>query len=94
MSIPVTMTTYKRADGHGIGGEYGWVTDMESVDADADGADEPIEFVEEVWVRQSVRTFQRPVCSECDEPATHWGLCRQHAMLDDPDSFKDEAGPA
>ncbi len=63
-----TMTTYKRADGDLICGEFGWVADIEYFDDD----DEPTELVEEVWVRQSVRTFtkrpsnyeQCPLCGE------------------------------
>lgn len=87
------MTTYKRADREMIAGEYGWVTEMESVEAEAYDAHESIEFVEEVWTLQSRRTFLLPVCGagdDCQEPIKFWGLCEKHAREDDPSAFEDE----
>lgn len=92
MTDATTMTTYKRADGEMIAGEYGWVTEMESVAAEAEDAEESIEFVEEVWTLQSRRTFIFPVCGAdgCQEAIQFWGLCEKHAREDDPDSFTAE----
>lgn len=64
----VIKTTYKRADGDLICGEFSYVEDLEYFEDD----DEPTELVEEVWVRQSVRMFtQRPLgdeqCPLCGE---------------------------
>jgi hypothetical protein len=84
------MTTYKRTDGGYIAGEYEWVGAPDYLDAEAE--DEPVEFVEEVWVRESARTFTLPTCRECDETATHWGLCEKHARQDDPSYFHFEGG--
>lgn len=61
-----TMTTYKRADGELIGGEFGWVADPEYFEDD----DEPTQIVEEVWALQSTRTVWAPdrgYCIECGE---------------------------
>lgn len=88
---PERMTTYKRADGELMCGEWGWVTEMDSVEAEAYDAIEPIEFIEEVWVRQSVRTFKLPTCNQCDEDAEYWGLCEKHAREDDPEHFETKA---
>ena len=75
------MTTYRRADGELID-EFGWVTDLGPYEWD-----EPTEFVVEVWERVSVRTITLPTCSQCERPATHWGLCEPHAREDDPGAF-------
>lgn len=86
----VSMTTFKRADGDLMAGEYTFVCDIESVEADIEYADEPIEFVEERWERVYVRTFTLPTCRQCNDPATHWGLCEKHAREDDPSAFEEE----
>ena len=61
----VTMTTYKRADGELIAGEFGWVGQIDYFDHD----DDATELVREVWVRESVKTIVlHPIpcfCSMC-----------------------------
>lgn len=58
------MTTYRRVDGEGIWGEFGWVTDLEFFE----DCDEPLKVLEEVWELRSTRTFwvgnKCPVCHE------------------------------
>jgi hypothetical protein len=49
---PSFHKTYRRADGEHIA-DYGWVVDLEAFDDD----EYPIELIEEVWERTSVRTF-------------------------------------
>ena len=62
-----TMTTYRRADGELIGGEYGWVADTDFFDDEEDY----LEVVEEVWTLASTRTLKfGPLsrwCDTCDE---------------------------
>ena len=80
-----TMTTYKMADASMVNEEFGWVTDLEYFEDE----EEPTEVIEEVWVLKSSRTITvGPQCSECGDPATHWGLCEKHARIDDPESFR------
>lgn len=81
MSEPVTMTTWKRADGEPFCyDQYSWATEMESVQAEYEDADQPIDFIEEVWVRQWVRSMTGfpPAFScqiePCDENAAGWWL--------------------
>jgi hypothetical protein len=50
------MTTYRRADGELIAGEYGWVGELEWFEMD----DEPTEYIEEVWILQSSRSIMVP----------------------------------
>lgn len=71
------MTTYKRADGELISGEYGWVGDIEYFDDDEHYT--PVEIVEEVWERTASRTFWRfpPLYTceaddDCDEDSVVW----------------------
>ena len=84
------MTTYKRADGEMIGDEYGWVADLDYFDFD----DYPVELVEEVWERRTVRTFWHMPSvlydchhEDCDEDAVAWQqdavgdwrqVCKEH----------------
>ncbi len=44
-------TTYRRADGEMIYGEYTFVTELEWFESD----DEPTDLIEETWVLQSAR---------------------------------------
>jgi hypothetical protein len=69
------MTTYKRADGELICGEYGWIGELDHLDDD----EMPVELVEEVWVLAATRTFwQFPTrlygcyIEDCDEDASVW----------------------
>lgn len=80
------MTTYRRADGDTIG-YHDFVCDRECCEEWAEDDVYPIEFVEERWVLASERRFTLPICKECDQPATYWGLCEAHAREDDPDAF-------
>ena len=50
------MTTYRRADGELIAGEYGWVAELDWFEMD----DEPTEYVEEVWKLESARFIMVP----------------------------------
>lgn len=83
-----TMTTYRRADGELIYGEFSFVCDTEFFE----DADETTEYVEEVWELKAARTFTLPLCTQCDRPATHWGLCEKHAEEDDPEAFDNAPG--
>lgn len=78
---PSFSRTYKRVDLEQISDEWGWVTDLEFFEDDED----PVELIEEVWVRQSVRTFwhlptemydcaidRLDASIECDEDAVAW----------------------
>jgi hypothetical protein len=59
-----SMTTYQRADRELIGGDYSFVTSVDSLQDDL--LDEPVEFIEEVWERRSVRRFwQMPTAYSC-----------------------------
>lgn len=64
------MTTYRRADGELIGGDYGWVVDLEAFDDEAAEAWR-LEVIEEKWVLAERRTVvlgqTERWCSECDE---------------------------
>ena len=72
---PSFETTIKRADGETIG-DYGWVTDSEYFDDD----DDPVELIEETWVRSSVRTYwhlpsrlyECTKAGDCEEDAVAW----------------------
>lgn len=91
---PAEMTTYKRADGELIS-DYGWVGDLDYFD---DDYCDPVELVEEVWERKSVRTFwhlpsRLYSCgvADCDEDSVAWQqnelgdwqeVCDQHRMVD------------
>lgn len=87
------MTTYSRADGEHIGEGWAFVLDVEACEYEAEYTDAPIEFVEQRWVLESERTFTLPVCRQCDQPATHWGLCETHAREDDPEYFSSKEQP-
>lgn len=65
----VTMTTYRRADGELIYGEYGWVADIEYFDdqrLDMEG----VKIVREVWARTEVEEIHLhpDECFVCDRP--------------------------
>lgn len=72
---PVTMTTFKRADGEMIYGEYGWVADLEYFEEeryDQTG----VKIVKEVWVRTEVEEIHLhpPECYSCEKP-WHGEVC-------------------
>lgn len=91
VSEPEEMTTYHRADGELISGEFSFVTELEWFDYD----EEPTELVEEVWTLKSSRPITvGPTCDRCDEPASHWGFCEKHAREDDPDAFEEVTPPS
>lgn len=90
-SMATGMTTYKRADGELMFGEWRFAGDMESCEDEARDSLDPIEYVEEQWVRVGERRFTLPLCHDCDSPATHWGLCEAHAREDDPEHFAELA---
>ena len=52
------MTTYRRADGELIGGEFKFVTEMEWVDDEVGYGYEPLDVVEERWELVSTRTLR------------------------------------
>ena len=66
------MTTYRRADGGLIGGEYKFVEDIEyDIECiNEEVGNEPLDVVEERWVRLSARTLRiypnRMLCLVCD----------------------------
>ena len=63
-----TLTTYKRADGQPVGGDYGWVADFD-VAVEIDDSFTPVTYVREVW--QRVRSEERthfPKLYDCDLP--------------------------
>jgi hypothetical protein len=70
--MPDTLrTTYRRADGELIAGEYGYTSELEWFEND----DEPTDLIEEVWVLSSSRPLRvvptgyvRAWCGECDGP--------------------------
>ena len=71
----VTMTTYKRADGEPIWGEYDHVYDLEYFDDDRyDQMDTVV--VKEVWVRTEVEEIHlhREDCFFCEKP-WHGEVC-------------------
>lgn len=90
---PSLTKTYRRADGELVGDDYGWVIGLEWFD----DAWDPVEIIEEVWTRASVRTFwhmPEPLgsCSrdpDCDEDAVAWErlsgewyqVCPAHVVL-------------
>lgn len=96
--VTVCMTTYKRADGELLAGDYGWVTDLDALDDD----EAPVEVVRETWIRTSTRTIWHiadPIgtCEiedqePCEEPAVAWWrssdgvwlqVCAAHKWTDD-----------
>jgi hypothetical protein len=48
-----TMTTFKRADGELIAGDYGWVAEADGIADD----ETPVEVVEQRWTLAATRTF-------------------------------------
>jgi hypothetical protein len=69
MEAPRAMSTYKRADGQLIAGEFGWVADREYIE-ESDDFGEPTEYVREDWILCNRRTFWFPdhvLCSECGD---------------------------
>lgn len=71
------MTTWRRADGLPIAGEYDWVTSPDLLYA----IDEPVEVVREEWVLAESETLRLPLCAEvgCEGWGQYWGLCAAHA---------------
>lgn len=66
---PVVMTTYKRADGEDVWGEYGWVVNLEFFEDEA--ADhEGVKIVREVWTRTEVEEIHLhpDECCVCEKP--------------------------
>lgn len=64
---PRAMSTYRRADGELIAGEFGWIADLEYIEED-DG--EPQEYVREDWIlagRKSIWIPDYQGCEECGE---------------------------
>ena len=68
MTKPADMTTYRRADGEPIGGDYKFVTEMEWLDDEVEY--DPLLVVEERWERMSTRTLMvcppGMLCSACE----------------------------
>lgn len=71
---PSFEATYKRADGEHIY-DLGWVTELDHFEDD----DEPVELIEERWVRVGVRRFWHVPATlydcdtpTCDEDAVGW----------------------
>lgn len=64
------MTTYRRADGEPIGGDYKFVTETEWLDDEVGFGNEPLLVVEERWERVSSRTLMlcppHMLCSACE----------------------------
>lgn len=67
------MTTYKRADGELIMGQYSFMTEPDYFESDDDGGDY-FEVVEETWTLTGTRTLKFGSldrwCSVCDEDVT------------------------
>lgn len=87
-----TVHLVRRTDGSEIGGDYSFFLasgpkDWDAAESDAEGWDGPVEYDLVTLVVQGVETRTLPVCSRCDQPAVHWGLCEPHAREDDPDHF-------
>src|SRR5689334_4561662 len=82
-----TWTTYKRADGDLVGGEYAWVADIDFFNDEAEEVD-CLEIIEERWtlVERRVIKLGRTDrwCAECDadvtlsEPVTGLVYCPEH----------------
>lgn len=66
---PATMTTYKRADGEAVYGEYEWVADLEFFEDEA-GYQEGVRVIKEVWVRSEVEEIHLhpEECFMCERP--------------------------
>lgn len=72
---PSFEKTYRHADGEAVGNEFGWVTDLDYFDDYYD----PVELIEESWVRMKVRRFWHLPATlydcdllDCDEDAVAW----------------------
>jgi len=64
-----TMTTYRRADGELVGGDYGWVADLEWFEEDEWGL-EGVKVVKEVWtltVTEEIHLHPEE-CWSCEKP--------------------------
>jgi hypothetical protein len=89
---PSFEVTYRRADGAEVGGEYGWVTTLESCESEVEYADAPLEFIKETWQRVGVESvWLEPAtvsceAAGCDEDSERWvqldgkwqQFCREH----------------
>ena len=65
---PRSMSTYRRADGELIGGEFGWVADFEYIEEPDDVA--PTEYIREDWILAGRKTVWVPdhvLCPECGD---------------------------
>jgi hypothetical protein len=85
----------RRADGELMGDEYAFLTvagpdDWSPAHDDAEDRDEPVDYELITFAIEAIAKRTLPECRECDKPARHWGLCRHHAELDDPEAFADE----
>lgn len=87
----------RRADGQDMG-DYRFCTTTEGDwSAAEDDADESLAPVEYQLLKMVVEVVERkvlPLCSICDRPATHWGLCEAHAREDDPSYFETRPPPS
>lgn len=84
-----------RADGTAIWGEYGWLVtsgpdDWSVIQDDHDGEPTEYEIVRMHVEPIAKRTFPRCSDDDCEEVAEFWGLCKPHAVEDDPDAFAAE----
>ena len=98
MNEPKQMTTWRRADGELIGGDYSFVTDADSLTYEVDASSAPMEYVEEVWELRSSRPligfpyFYSCEVGECDMDAVGWRVptprlpwrqaCKKHGGVD------------
>lgn len=90
---PEVLYAVRRQDGEDIG-EYSFCVvgstpgDWSPAEDDADYADEPVVYEMVKMTVEVVGTRTLPKCHDCDDPATHWGLCEKHAREDDPEHFE------
>lgn len=82
---PSIFETFKWADGCEVGGDYAWMTDIDSFEEEIDYSEEPREVLVERWERThvEVRTLYPPLYScgadlDCDEDAVAWEQDGEH----------------
>ena len=91
--VPEVIYAVRRTDGELMGDFSFWTvngpTDWDPTDWDSDDLTDPVEYQMLKMTVEVIDTRTSPRCHDCDDPATHWGLCEKHASEDDPSAFED-----
>lgn len=102
---PDALVTYRRVDGELIFGEYSFATHPDSLEDEAMGSDEPIEYCEEIWTllerKVIVKCPPAYCCSvdpDCDNDADEWRkingewvqCCPEHLPSEEGDEQDDD----